>query len=266
MDVSEIDSSAETARSLETQNSFGDKVSLGFKGTKIVFHIMTGAVLIVVLGYWITPKLGFQKKIKSWWLGRICQILNLQVEVKGDYDPSASLLVSNHISWLDIAVIGGQLPIKFLSKDEVRSWPVIGWLAASTGTVFIKRGGGRSAQVAEVIADELSSGHSVLVFPEATSTDGRDVKRFFPAMFAAPLQANVRVQPIAIRYSEEGCLSDKAPFIGDDEFLSHLIGLLKGGEIRVEVQLLDSIHPHEMPDDKKKLSHAARERIVTALT
>lgn len=259
MGVSELDSTSEAA------GGFGEKVSLGLKGTLIVFHIMTGAVLIVVLGYWITPKLSFQKKVKRWWLGRVCEILNLHVELKGNYDQSASLLVSNHISWLDIAVIGGQLPIKFLSKDEVKKWPVIGWLAASTGTLFIKRGGGRSAQVAEVIGSELSVGHSVLVFPEATSTDGRAVKKFFPAMFAAPLQANVRVQPIAIRYLEDDQLSDKAPFIGDDEFVSHLVELLKGGQIKVEVQLLDSIHPHEMPADKKQLSHLAREKIVSAL-
>ena len=240
------------------------KAKVIFKFTRVALHILLGITLIILMGFWITHKFSFQKKTKQWWLRKICDIVGVQVKVNGHYQFKPALLISNHISWLDIAVIGGQIPTRFLAKAEVRSWPVIGWLAASTGTLFIKRGGGQSAQISSLISDEIAAGHPILVFPEATSTDGREVKRFFPNLFAAPLAAKSYVQPVAIRYLENGKLSKNAPFIGDDEFVSHLSRLMRTPGITVELNILDPIAPG-LAEGKRELSNLSRAAVIESL-
>jgi 1-acyl-sn-glycerol-3-phosphate acyltransferase len=86
--------------------------------------------------------------------------------------------VSNHISWLDIAVLGSGARVFFLAKAEIEKWPVFGNLAKGGGTLFIKRGSGDSVRIREQIAEFLSKDIPVLFFPEATTTDGSKVKKY----------------------------------------------------------------------------------------
>lgn len=236
------------------------------KAIRIILHIFLGIFLATFLGFWLNYRFNFQRRLIQWWLQKVCHILDLTIEIKGNTH-TPGLIVSNHVSWLDIVVIGGHLPIRFLSKSEVRQWPVIGWLASCGGTLFIKRGNGQSGQMANTIANELSSGESILVFPEATSTDGKQVKRFFPNMFSAAIQANVTVQPISIQYRENGKISESAPFIGDDEFVAHMKQILQAEKITVELTILDAIATEVIERDnlnKKNLSELARQKIIAA--
>jgi len=236
------------------------------KAIRIVLHIFLGIFLATFLGFWLNYRFNFQRRLIQWWLQQVCHILDLTIEIKGNtYVPG--LIVSNHISWLDIVVIGGHLPIRFLSKSEVRQWPVIGWLAACGGTLFIKRGNGQSGVMAKTIANELSSGESILVFPEATSTDGKQVKRFFPNMFSAAIQANVTVQSISIQYRENGKISESAPFIGDDEFVAHMKQILRAENITVELTILEAIPTEVIKRDNinnKNLSELSRQKIIAS--
>lgn len=256
----------EAEKATTTSRDLSKKIDVSVKAARIVVHIFLGVFLSITLGFWLKHRFEFQRTLIQWWLQKVCHILDLTIEIKGN-TPKPGLIVSNHISWLDIIVIGGHLPIRFLSKAEVRQWPVIGWLAACGGTLFIKRGNGQSGQMANTIADELSSGESILVFPEATSTDGKQVKRFFPNMFMAAIQAKATVQPISIQYRENGILSNTAPFIGDDEFVEHMKRVLQADKITVELTILDAITPEKIESDlinKKTLSDLARQKIVSS--
>ena len=106
-----------------------------------------------------------------------CRCLGLRIRQHGAPCQDNALLVCNHISWSDIPVLGSLQPIRFLSKAEVSRWPLIGWLARQAGTLFIVRGGGQARKVRRQIADTLSAGETVLVFPEGTTSAGLTVSQ-----------------------------------------------------------------------------------------
>ena len=167
--------------------------------------------------------------------------LGLNIRCRGERAPGPVLLVSNHVSWSDIPVLGGIARLRFLSKAEVARWPLIGWLAGHAGTLFIQRGGGRAAQTREEIARTLASGQSVLVFPEGTTSDGHQVLPFHSRLLPAASMAGVAIQPVSIGYLRNGRPDPVAPFIGDDAFESHLLRLLRQPAAEVMVVLHEPV-------------------------
>lgn len=161
--------------------------------------------------------------------------LGFRVSTQGAFSDRPVLYVSNHISWSDIPVLGGMVPLRFLSKAEVGRWPVIGWLAKQAGTLFIQRGSGKAGQARAEIAGTLLRGQSVLVFPEGTTTAGVTVLPFHSRLLHAALDAGADIQPISIGYLRNGHPDHLAPFIGDDEFQHHLVRLLRQPAIEVGV-------------------------------
>jgi 1-acyl-sn-glycerol-3-phosphate acyltransferase len=115
--------------------------------------------------------------------------------------PGGALLVCNHVSWLDIYLIYAAQRVHFVSKAEVRTWPVAGWLAHKTGTLFIERG--RRADTARInteMRDLMQEGAWVAVFPESTTSDGRGLRRFMPSLLQPAVELNCPVVPAALRY------------------------------------------------------------------
>ena len=125
------------------------------------------------------------------------------------------LWVSNHVSWMDIPVVGTVSPAFFLSKAEIGEWPIFGKLAYAAGTVFIQRGSGDAGSVAAQIAEFLRQGFSVIFFPEATTTDGSKIKRIHGKLLQAAIDADVPVRAMVIAYvNKDGSLSQELPYYG----------------------------------------------------
>ena len=231
---------------------------------RIVVHLLWGFVLAFVLGAFWWPQRPAVLAAKQRWCQRFVRILGVRLTVTGEPLGRPVFLVSNHVSWLDIPVIASQRHLYFLSKAEVGDWPLIGHLARAVGTLFIQRGSGESGRKAGEIAGRLQLGHTVLVFPEGTTTDGTGLRRFFPQLFDAPLQAKVPVQPLAIRYLDSMGAPDRAmAFIGDDEFHHHLWAMLLRREIRVRLHFCAPLTEH---GDRKALCEQARVRIAEQLS
>jgi len=111
------------------------------------------------------------------------------------------MIVSNHISWLDVGVISAVFPSLFISKAEVRNWPVIGWLCSQHHTLFLRRGSRTHLrQIGEEITQSLDEGMNVVVFPEGTTTSGDHVLHFHTALIQPALKANKEIYPLAISY------------------------------------------------------------------
>lgn len=201
------------------------------------------------------------RKLTCWWHHRTSAILGLKVTCKGTPFADDALFVANHISWLDIPLIGGLVPIHFLSKSEVRSWPLLGWLAARSGTLFIQRGGKNAANaVAEAMTFQLKRKRSVLIFPEGTTSDGKSVRRFHPRLLGAAILAHAPIQPVAIRYLLDGKPHPTAPFIDDHELPPHLWQILGEKSIQAEITFLAPLSSRGA--DRKTLADSARERIL----
>lgn len=177
------------------------------------------------------------------YLGWFCRLSGLRIQVTGTPSKETCLIISNHISWTDIPVLGSLIPVYFLSKAEVRSWPLIGALAEQAGTVFVKRGDGKSALVREKIEESLTKNKNILVFPEGTTSDGESVLRFHSKLIGAASNTEVAIQPITLCYQNtNGERCDETPFIGDDEFPTHLKKIFSKPYVQVRVHFHPLYH------------------------
>jgi 1-acyl-sn-glycerol-3-phosphate acyltransferase len=136
------------------------------------------------------------------WARRLLRLLGVQARnAPAPRLPGGALLVCNHVSWLDIYLIFAAQRVHFVSKSEVREWPVAGWLAHKTGTLFLERG--RRADTARVNAEMrelMQSGAWVAVFPEGTTSDGLGLRRFLPSLLQPAVELNCPIVPAALRY------------------------------------------------------------------
>src|SRR5574343_705037 len=139
--------------------------------------------------------------LKSSWSAALLDALGVEVDADLTHAVPGALLVANHVSWIDIFVINAALPAAFVSKEEVRHWPIIGWLAAKNDTVFLRRGSrGHARIINEQVAEILGKGKHVAVFPEGTTTDGRSLLHFHAALIQPALAAGRPVLPVALSY------------------------------------------------------------------
>ncbi len=163
----------------------------------------------------------------------------------------------------DIPLLGALAPLTFLSKAEVRAWPLAGWLAEKAGTLFIRRGSSDSRLINQRLAEQLHRGRNLLIFPEGTTTNGESLRTFHCRLMASALEAGVAVQPVAISYRRDGVPDALAPFIGDDDLLSHLGRLLRGERGSVHIQLLEPIPSQGL--DRAELARQAQQAVRLAL-
>ena len=194
-----------------------------------------------------------------------CRCLGLNIHQHGSPSNDTVLFVSNHISWSDIPILGSLAPIRFLSKAEVGQWPLIGWLARQAGTLFIHRGGGQARRVRGQIIENLQAGENVLVYPEGTTSAGLTVLPFHGLLLRAAPESKTPIQPVTIAYRRDGRPDHLAPFIGEDEFHSHLLRMLRQPSARVDVVFHEPVQsPEEVPT--AELAASLRQTVLDGLT
>lgn len=232
----------------------------------LALHLLTGIFLQLLLSPRKSnaPFSARYIRIIRWWHGRTCRILGLRVTTKGSPPSGSAFVVANHVSWMDIHVLGSVMDGSFLSKEEVRRWPVVGALATMAGTLYIQRGGKDASNAAsELLTWHLIRGTNVLVFPEGTTTDGTGVRRFHPRLFAAALLAERPVQPVAIRYWDGDEPHPVAAFIDDQGLLDNLWAVL--GERRIETTIQFCSPVSTKGSDRRSVADTANQRIASVL-
>jgi 1-acyl-sn-glycerol-3-phosphate acyltransferase len=154
------------------------------------------------------------------------------------------LLILNHVSWIDVFVVAALEPARFVAKAEIRAWPIAGWLAQGVGTVFIERGRRHAVgQVNAVIAQRLSSGQSIGIFPEGTTTDGSRLLRFHSNLIQPALDVGAQLVPVALRYEQDGARSDAAAYIDDMNLMQSIWRILTAPRLSCRVHFLAPIAP-----------------------
>lgn len=185
-----------------------------------------------------------------------CQSVNLEVICVKPMPQQHALWTSNHISWLDIPVIGSVVPTFFLSKAEIGKWPLVGWLARTGNTLFIKRGSGDTNEVSHQIARFLQDGSPVIFFPEATTTDGKAIKKIHGKLLQSAMDTGIDIQPIVICYVDEnGNLDNKIPYFGEMNFFQSVKNVLDTRRSKAYVMPLEAINP----------AHKSREELTQIL-
>ncbi|MFZ0106523.1 MAG: lysophospholipid acyltransferase family protein [Thiobacillus sp.] len=180
------------------------------------------------------------------WGRRLLKILGVQARVGNPPGmPGGALLVCNHVSWLDIYLIFAAQRVHFVSKSEVRDWPVAGWLAHKAGTLFLERS--RRADTARVNAEmrELMRGGAwVAVFPEGTTSDGRGLRRFLPSLLQPAIELGCPVVPAALRYRTlDGEYSAAPAYIDQISIWQSLKQIVDAPGLIAELQFGEPIPP-----------------------
>lgn len=232
---------------------------------RLGFHLLRGMLVCATVFPWASAHL--RERLIRGWSRKLLAICGIQVEVEGmapgGAAPRGAMLVSNHISWLDIYVIHSWQPVRFVAKSEIRSWPLIGWLCDKTGTIFIERASKRDAhRVLHHIADVMRQGDLVCVFPEGTTTDGSKVLPFHANLMQAPLSAGLPVQPMGLSYLDgaTGKPTLAPAYIDDLSLLDCLNAILKSPPINVRLTLGPQLLAGTA--SRRELAEAAREVVV----
>jgi len=195
---------------------------------------------------------------------RMLDAVGVDVRVRGVRPLLAGpvLMVANHVSWIDIQALGTVGGARFVAKSEVRDWPIVGTMAARLGTVFLRRNHRRDAmRVKNLLAELLVTGERIVVFPEGTTTDGRQLGPFYAALLQAAVDAAIPVQPVAIRHVEpDGTTCAAAAFVDDMDFMTSLGRVLERPRITTELVF----GPPIWAADKTRRELAARCRAFIA--
>lgn len=205
------------------------------------------------------------------WLGGAAPVLGVRVRVQGlerlaDLSPGGALWLPNHVSWLDIPLLGGLCDgTVFLAKSEIRRWPVIGRLAKLSGTEFIERGRGSEA-ASEAVANGLAHGRQIVVFAEGTTTDGHMVRRFHARLLGPAVQMERPVVPIALRYYDSKGKRTKAPaFIDNESLWPSLWRVLSFEGLEAHIDVLEPIYPQSgetRSEIARRAHHAVAARVA----
>ena len=231
---------------------------------RLALHIVHGAIQ----ARWQFPKLdaGQRHARISAWSRRALQLL--RVDLQAGQAPSAGplLIVANHVSWLDIVVLHALCPqTRFVAKQDLAHWPLVRWLVAGAGTLLVDRERPRdAARAVEVITRALRDGHTLALFPEGTTSDGRQLLRFRSSLLEAAVAAQVAVQPVLLRYVESGWVpSASVPYIGNTTFVTSLWRVCTAQGLVACVQVLPT---HPAPHaDRRALAHRLHADLAAAL-
>lgn len=233
--------------------------------TALILHLLRGLVTCAVLFPWLGVE-SRQWHIRRWSrrLLRICGVtLEVQGLPPGQAMPHGAMVVSNHISWLDIYVINSWHPVRFVAKSEIRDWPVIGWLCGQTGTIFLERARKRDAhRVLHAITDVMLQGDLVCVFPEGTTTDGASVLPFHANLMQAPISGGLPVQPVGLAYLDAatGHPTTAPAYIGDLTLLQTLDSILRAPPIIARLCFAPALSATSA--SRRELAEAAREVVI----
>jgi 1-acyl-sn-glycerol-3-phosphate acyltransferase len=225
-----------------------------FKSVLMAFHLLLALILCVAM---IMLPRNICHILIQYWAKRLLRILRIKITLSGEVlkflSKDTYLIVSNHISWLDIPVIFSLKPITFVSASDVKTWPIIGMLAKISGAIFVDRN--RKSSLVEVI--QAMNHHfknekqSICIFPEGITSNGYQVLPFKSNLFQSAFESNKLLLPLSIKYKENNVLTNRTSFHGSTTLFQSFKRVAKSNLIEIVV---DIGHPVKPAQSRKDLS------------
>jgi 1-acyl-sn-glycerol-3-phosphate acyltransferase len=240
------------------------KIKLALRLARVVVHLVAGLATCALAFPLVSS--ATRERLTRRWSRKLLALCRVSVEqTAGAPVLEHALIVANHVSWLDIFVINALHPCRFVAKAEIRSWPVLGWLAAGAGTVFIARGNRRELRhIFKGLVTVLQEGQRVALFPEGTTSLQGEVLPFHANLFEAAIDAKVAVQPYALSYVDAGGNYHRSvDYIGDTTFVDSLFTILEGPPVTARLHPLAPIDGEGA--HRRELAQAAQDAVATAL-
>jgi 1-acyl-sn-glycerol-3-phosphate acyltransferase len=232
---------------------------------RATLHALHGMALVLLL----FPRVGLERRRQyiQWWAAKMLRLFGMRLEVIGAVRPGGgTLITANHISWLDIMSIHAVCPqARFVSKADVRQWPLLNRLIDGADTLYIERERRRDAmRLMHDIAAALKAGDIVAVFPEGTTSDGRGLLPFHANLLQAAIAVEAPVQPVALRYRDAAnAVSPAAMFVGDTTLAQSMWKIACGRELVARVEWLPAHGSRHA--DRRALAELLRRDIGAAL-
>lgn len=227
-----------------------------------LWHVLMGMRMIYARFPQYSPEQR-DMHVQAWAL-QLLALWGIQLKVAGQPVPHGpALLVCNHISWLDISVIHAARHCRFVSKSDIRDWPLVGTLATGAGTLFIERNQRKDAlRMVKDMAQAMQNGDVVAVFPEGTTSDGQDLLPFHANLLQSAIQAQAPVQPMALKFvdARTGQITLAPSFIGDDTLIASMWRTLTAPPIVAVVHFGEL--QHAQGRDRRVWARDLREEVI----
>jgi len=228
-----------------------------------LLHLLGGLLTI-----WLRfPRLSAEQRALrvQIWSRTLLNCLGVRLQVRGPAAlPGPLLIVSNHISWLDIAALHAARYCRFVSKADVARWPLIGALAGGVGTLFIQRESRRDAmRVVHHMADRLHAGDVLAVFPEGTTSDGSGLLPFHANLLQAAIAADAPVQPVGLRYliGHSGQPTRAPAYVGQDTLLASVWRTARAKD--VTVRIVFGVAQRAQGRDRRRWAQDLQEQVLS---
>lgn len=227
---------------------------------RVALHLALGtAARMLPIGNILRPP-GWRQR----WSRGLLGALGARLEAPPVRIAPGTLVVANHVSWVDAFVLDAICSASFVAKDEIRRWPLLGWLLAREGTVFLRRGFNRRLpDVVRTVQARLAGGETIACFPEGTTSEGLRVLPFRPALFEAAVRSGSPVAAFMIQYRDaSGRHCDAAAFVGGQSLLASLAAIASIDGLHARVELRAFV---DAPDSRRAACRAAQEAVQEGL-
>ena len=231
---------------------------------RVAAHLLHGVAIVLLR--WPSLDHAVRMELVQWWAGKLLRVLGIELRATGLPRPGGTMLGANHVSWLDIVAIHARCPqARFVSKSEVRHWPVIGRLVDAAGTLYLERERRRDALRGVHHASKARQrGDTVAVFPEGTTGDGHALLPFHANLLQAAIAGGTPVQPVVLRFSDaRHAISPAAAYVGDTSLLQSLWWVVCAEGLTVHVGWLPPQGSEHA--DRRALAAHVRDCIAEAL-
>lgn len=234
-----------------------------YRFTRTCVHVAEGVGATLFVFPLVKPER--RRRIVQRWSARLLRILNIDARVDGRVATGNVLLVANHVSWLDIFVLNAHHPVRFVAKSELARWPILSQLIRGAGTVFVERERRQDTRrVSADMARVMAGGDVVAIFPEGTTSDGREVLPFKSSLLQPIVDAQGHLQPVAIRYRDHAGEHAMAPaYVGETTFVQSFWAVCGQKTMTVHMVAPPALLARER--HRRELAREAEHAIRTAL-
>ncbi len=236
------------------------------RGSRLVLKLLKGLLLIGCVFPHLRPS--ERDVLIESWCREVLDVLSIRLNLRGETPlgkVSSVLFVANHVSWMDILVMNACRRVRFVAKAEVRQWPLVGWMAVRTGTIFFKRTSPRElARIKKSVANFLRRGDCIALFSEGATTDGTSVRAFHSGLLESALAAEALIWPVGISYRWlDGTLGTDTAVVGSQSLVVSIRNILAQPATLAQVSYTDPIE--SSAGDRHKLTAWCHQSIEQSL-
>ncbi len=235
------------------------------RALRVAIHLAYGFAIAFFFPHFSQTR---RDRLQQRWSADLLAIFNVELSAESHtalQSLQTGIIVTNHISWLDVFVLSAIMPMRFVAKSDVRDWPMIGWLCSSVRTLYIERGKARdAARINRQIVELLQGGDCLTVFPEGTTTDGTQLAEFHASLMQPAIDAGAQIHPLALRYHDQNGVHSTAPaYIDEITFFQSFRSILACRKLHVQLVATPSIDTSKI--NRRTLAQCARQQISQAL-